>query len=468
MEAPTHLQGYLFRKSTIFHRALTDVLQYRYLSASPAMSDQDHLTVDSARGRDDELFTTPSTDPTPDRHPSILRPGGHASPLKHPAALRPGGARHTRTPSPSNGGPTSPPSKSPRASPSPVAYKAYSPTRPKSPSEELSAEIEGYFTALQIQPLHISKTPEPSAVATPPLPPKQQHEIERCASPPVPPKEKIPVKEDLPVVSPVSPISPGSPVLELEACAKRLESFADHADEEEEAPPPPYEPSQTFTAPPEKSLQLPSSNKGSPVGATAASAAHIGGATAGVPVGEAIADSSAALAAIIAEAPPQQEAAEQQHPQEEEEDIYSAGPPPLPPRPWASESPTPAGTDAEPAVPGAFPPPPARPVPAYKVSGAAATSAAGVGGAIAGVGQSASLKQARKALEKGLGHLIDKAKEHHHAREQQSHERKTSGKKASAEAGGKKGVESSGSVAQVSGPQVPSPLGLGVEADLYY
>lgn len=412
--------------------------------------DTDHLTVNSPRDQDDELFTTPSTDPSPDRHPSVLRPGGHSSPLKHPASLRPGAARRSRTPSP-NGDPTSPPAQPPRrVSPSPVAYKAYSPPRPQSPSDELSSEIEGYFTALEVPPLHISKTPEPLTVASPPLPPKEQHEEplspeQRCASPPVPPKERVSAEEEQRIVSPVS---------ELEAPL----SEPDHHVEDEDEAPPPYEQSQSTTPPPEKSAPPLRSNTSSPAGAAAASAAHVGGAMAGVPVNEAIANSSAALAAVtIAE--PQAVSGEQG--ESDQDDIYSDAPPPLPPRP----SPSPTGKGKEPAMPGAFPPPPARPVPGYKASGAAATSAAGVGGSIAGVGQSAGLKQARKALEKGLGHLIDKAKEHHHAREQHGHERKGSGRKKSPD-GGKQSGENSGNVAQVSGAR--SILGLGVEADLYY
>lgn len=414
------------------------------------MSDQTHLTADRARdGDNDELFTTPSTDPSPDRHPSILRPGGHASPLKHPAALRPGAARNPRTPNPNHGAPTSPTAKAPRASPSPVAYKAYSPPRIQSPSDELSAEIEGYFTALQVPPLRIAKTPELEAVATPPLPPKELHEEslaleQRCASPPLPPKERLSLEDRRAAASPAAP--------ELEAPVKRLDDDGDGGDDtktDEEEAPPPYEASQSITAPPEKSPAMSESRKGSPVSFTAAS----------VPFEEPTASSSAAVAAVSLET---SQSSKQNQVEEDEDDIYSADPPPLPPR---RTSPSPAEEGKETAKPGAFPPPPAGPVSAYKASGAAATSAAGVGGSIAGVGQSAGLKQAVKALEKGLGHLIDKAKEHHHAREQQNQDKKTSGKKKSTEER-RKSAESSGNVAQVSGAH--APWALAVEADLYY
>lgn len=430
--------------------------------------DNDRLTVDSARGQDDELFTTPSTDPTPDRHPSVLRPGGHSSPLKHPSALRPGAARHSRTPSPSSAPTSPPPVHPPRASPSPVAYKAYSPPRQQSPTEELSSEIEGYFTALEVPPLHITRTPSPSsAVANPPLPPKEKHEEsipleQRPASPPVPPKERIPAEEDRHAVSPFSELEAPTGRVSPEHVVSPLSEPAHHNDEEE-APPPPYEESSSVPPPPEKTAPSPRANTGSPAGAAAASAAHVGGAMAGVPVNEAIASSSAALAAVTIE----DSQATSNTPQtgHDHDDIYSADPPPLPPRP--TPSPTGKGKGKDPAMPGAFPPPPSQPSPGYKASGAAATSAAGVGGSIAGVGQSAGLKQARKALEKGLGHLIDKAKEHHHAREQQHvQERKGSGRKKSPDGGRKKSVENSGNVAQVSSAH--SGLGLGVDADLYY
>lgn len=458
----------VYTKNILFTCLLTHSLAHSlttplYRAIATMTFDNDHLTVDSARGIDnDELFTTPSTDPIPDRHPSVLRPGGHSSPLKHPSALRPGAARHSRTPSPHSTPASPPPAHPPRASPSPVAYKAYSPPKPQNPSDELSSEIEGYFTALEVAPLRINRTPELPAVATPPLPPKVHDEQplspeQRCASPPVPPKESIQVDEERHHA--VSSFS------ELEAPMSRTSqehvvspvSEPDHQVVEEEAPPP-YEESQPIPPPPEKIAVPNRTNSGSPASAAAASAAHVGSVTAGVPVNEAIASSTAALAAVTIEDPP---ATNTEPAAGEHDDIYSAGPPPLPPRP----TPSPTGKGKDPAIPGAFPPPPSQPSPGYKASGAAATSAAGVGSSIAGVGQSASLKQARKALEKGLGHLIDKAKEHHHAREQSSHERKSSGRKKSPD-GTKKSADSSGNVAQVSGAR--SGLGLGVDADLYY
>ncbi|CAN8095232.1 unnamed protein product [Discula destructiva] len=409
------------------------------------MIDPDHLTVDSARGRDDELFTTPSADPTPDRHPSILRPGGHSSPLKHPSALRPGASRNSRTPSPNNAAPTLPPAKASRASPSPVAYKAYVPSGPQSPSDELSAEIEGYFTALEVAPLHISKTPEPSTAALPQPPPKEQDRDEssleqRCASPPVPPKErvssppvppkeKVAVDEERHVVSPIS---------ELEAHPERRGSVVD-----EEDAPPPYEPSQPVITPIEKPSLAHETSDGSPSGAAEAlsAQAHEGMALSDVPVGVIPETSTTTLAQVssVEEMKP----AEQEQREGDEDDIYSAAPPSLPPRP----SPPSAVKGKKSAMPEA-PALPTRPAPEYKTSGAAATSAAGVGGSIAGVGQSAGLKQARKALEKGLGRLIDKAKEHQHAREQHTQERKTTGKKQSPDEATKKRA-SSGNMAQV-------------------
>lgn len=341
-------------------------------------------TARSADAQDFELFTTPATDPAPDRHPSILRPGGHASPLKYPTALRPGAGRPSRTPSP-NAHPRLSPQQSPYSPPPPppVAYKAYSPPRPQSPSDELSAEIEGYFTALEVAPLKIKKqggaAPETSSAApAPTLPPKEgtvpaaEAGLYRpCASPPVPPKERI--EEEHHVVSPMT---------ELEAPAGRIEDAGVvspvsepevHTDEggPHTEPPPAYDESESVARPPEKAAYRRPSGEGGLAGSAVASAAQVGSSVAGVDAHEAIEASSPPPPPPAAPAP--------------------AVPPPLPPR----------------QKPAAQP---------YKAGGAAATSAANVGAAVAGVGRSEGLQQARKALEKGLGHLIDKAKEHHQHR----------------------------------------------------
>lgn len=376
-------------------------------------------TTRSADVQDLELFTTSATDPAPDRHPSILRPGGHASPLKYPTALRPGAGRHIRTPSP-NAHPRLSPQQSPYSPPPQVAYKAYSPPRVQSPSDELSAEIEGYFTALEVAPLNIKKqgaAPETSsatAVAAPALPPKEETPVaaddlyRRCASPPVPPKERI--EEERHVVS---------PMMELEAPVERLQDAGvvspvsepevriDEGGPSTE-PPPAYEESARVTPPPEKAVQRRQSRDESLAGSAAASAARVGSSVVGVDANEAIQASSSNLADSTVEPP-----------------AAAAVPPPLPPR----QKPSSKDQGAKPAKPAAQP---------YKAGGAAATSAANVGAAVAGVGKSEGLQQARKALEKGLGHLIDKAKEHHqhlhqhhqHKKEQQhGHARKTSGVK---------------------------------------
>lgn len=428
------------------------------------------LTVTSAESRDDELFTTPSSDPTPDRHPSILRPGGHTSPLKYPAVLRPGNARRSRTPSP-NGASTSSAQPSPQqVSSPPVAYKAYSPPRAKSPSDELSAEIEGYFTTLEVPPLNINKppSPEPANAVKPPLPPKNLTVEagslqQRCASPPVPPKERIPVEIERHVVSPMSELEAptGSTEADNHSISPTSEPGA-HAEEASGAsePPPAYDESQRVTPPPEKAASPRRISDEGLAGAAVASAAQVGGAVAGISSDEAAVGSSTDVVAASSEST--QAAATEATPPGN--DKTGSAPPPLPPRP----EPSAAGKGKQPAVPGAFPASPTQPATSsYKASGAAATSAAGVGASVAGVGQSAGLKQARKALEKRIGHMIDKAKEHHHAREQQGHKHERKPSRKSSPEGGKSTTRAAHSapsgVSEVSGDQ--SLLSLRVEAE---
>lgn len=415
-------------------------------------------TTRGVNAQDLELFTTPATDPAPDRHPSVLRPGGHASPLKFPTALRPGAGRQTRTPSPNAASKTSP-QHSPYSPPPPVAYKAYSPPRVQSPSDELSAEIEGYFTALEVAPLKIKKqgTPEPSGATAPApaptLPPKGNTQAEdddddlyvRCASPPVPPKERIEEMRHH-AVSPVSELE--APVVDQPEDAIVISPMSEpamHVEEEREPstePPPAYDESERVNPPPEKSVYPRRSGDGSLAGSAAASAAQVGGAVAGLHPTDA-AGASSSNENVSNETP-----------------AVSATPPPLPPRhKQNSSSPgkgktstsTPSSSSPPPAASSnssAFPPPPAKPVAQsqYKAGGAAATSAANVGAAVAGVGQSAGLTHARKALEKRLGHLVDKAKEHHqqlHQHHQSRKEKEQHGhaKKASDAKGKKKASE---------------------------
>lgn len=361
----------------------------------------------------DELFIQPSSDSTPERHPSILRPGGHSSPLNHPAVLRPGPARRSRTPSPS-GDAASTPRQNPAitASPPPVIYKAYSPARPQSPNDELSAEIEGYFTALEVPPLHISKPSSPPAV---PL------EQQRCASPPVPPKERIPAFELLD--------------------ASKIPGTAATAIQTPQEGPPAYDESSRVKPPPEK----PDSHRLS-APATQADEAS-----------EESLSPPAEPPVVIARAAPNtiNETQSGTCAASSGNDDNLPPPPPLPPRPIAcavEEADKGKGKDEDPSIQttGAFPPPPTHSAPSssYKFSGAAATSAASVGAAVAGMGQSPGIKQARKAFEKRIGHIIDKAKEHHRAG---AHEKKPStSRNPSAEGPTKKKGTSTGVVAEVS------------------
>lgn len=391
--------------------------------------------------QDLELFTTAATDPTPERHPSVLRPGGHASPLNYPTVLRPGAGRQGRTPSP-NANPKTPPQHSPYKPPStqPVTYKAYSPPRVQSPSDELSAEIEGYFTALEVAPLNIKKqggTPEPSVspIAPPPTRPVDTKQDDgeddlyvRCASPPVPPKERI--EEDRHQV--VSPIS------ELEAPVERIEEATvvspvvsepepkshgiDSAGPSIPEPPPAYDESERVTPPPEKTAAPSSprrSGDGGLAGSAAASAAQIGSALAGVHANEAIETSSLNLTDPLV--------ANSEGKDDNKSNATAAtAPPPLPPR----QKPSSPGKGKKPASPSNTPAAAKPATGPYKAGGAAATSAANVGAAVVGLAQNPSLKEARKVLGKGLGHLIDKAKEHHqhlHEHHQQKKEKEQKG-----------------------------------------
>lgn len=401
------------------------------------------VTTRSADAQDLELFTTPATDPIPDRHPSILRPGGHASPLNFPTVLRPGAGRQARTPSP-NANSKSPSQQSPFSPPPPtVAYKAYSPPKVQSPSDELSAEIEGYFTALEVAPLKIKKqgAPETSSAA-PTLPPKEEDLAEndvyrRCASPPVPPKERI--EEEHHVVSSISELA--APVERTEdiSVVSPMSEPEVHADEAGPSfePPPAYDESERVTPPPEKAAHPRRSGNGSLAGSAAASAAQVGSSVAGVHATEAIEASSSHLADAADKEEDKVNNASTGTP------AAAAAPPPLPPR----QEPSSGGKGKAPASKPSSPPPPAKPAAQpYKAGGAAATSAANVGAAVAGLGQNAGLIQARKALEKRLGHMVDKAKELHQQRQQYHQHRKEQqhghARKSSGEKGKKKATES--------------------------
>lgn len=425
-------------------------------------SSKTSVTTRSANVQDLELFTTTATDPTPDRHPSILRPGGHASPLVYPTVLRPGAGRQANTPSP-HANSKSPSQQSP-FSPPPVAYKAYSPPKVQSPSDGLSAEIEGYFSNLEVAPLNIKKKrgePEPSSAA-PPLPPKREDLAEddmhrRCASPPVPPKERF--EEEHHVVPPIAELEAPTERIAEPSVVSPVSEPEVHMDEEgpSSEPPPAYDESERVTPPPEKAAQpCPSANE-SLAGSAAASAAQVGSSVAGVHATEAIEASSSNLAAAADK-------------KEDKTSKISTGtptaavatasatvaPPSLPPRQEpsskgkgkapASQQPSPEGKGKAPAAqPSSLPSakPAAQP---HKAGGAAATSAAHVGAAVAGLGQNPGLIQARKVLEKHLGHMVDKAKEIQHQRQQfhqQMRERRHShAKKPSTGKGKKKATES--------------------------
>ncbi|KAK7697601.1 hypothetical protein SLS64_013340 [Diaporthe eres] len=388
--------------------------------------------VSTTANPDSELFcTVSSTQKVPERHPSTLIPGGHASPLRHPTVLRPGAGNHHARKSSSETPQTSAQrhQRTPSSTPKP-AYKAYSPpATPQDPRASVVAdEIEGFFTALDIQPLNIKKQDtisSPSAEGS-----GRESPIQRCASPPLPPKVKL---EDPQPLSPPAEISPSS---EPEAQAYDTESDSDQ--------PPAYEESERVQPPPEKpaatepqEAQEPVSNS-SLAGSAAISAAKVGGSVAGVDTDEAAAKDTAE------EAEPDKQTSNEESTPEEPTPAASAAsptteaasPPPLPPRPAPASASTSTSTTPQPdtaaQMPGAFPPPPRR-SPSPKgghssssssakmtyVPGAAATSATAVGAAVAIPSSDfahGGFSHARKALGERVSHLIDKAKEHHEAR----------------------------------------------------
>lgn len=384
------------------------------------------IMVSTTTNPDSELFcSVSSTQKVPERHPSTLIPGGHASPLRHPTVLRPGAGNHhaRKSSSETPNTPAQRHQRSPSTTPKP-AYKAYSPpATPQDPRASVVAEeIEGFFTALNIQPLHIKKQDTISSASTASSG-RVSPDIQRCASPPLPPKVKL---EEPQTLSPPAELSSSS---QPEAKAQDTESDCDQ--------PPAYEESEGVQAPPEKPIATETQDSEEPAstptlaGSAAMSAAKVGGSVAGVDTDEAAAKDSTEEAKPETKAESEESTAEPGPQQATESASPSeATPPPLPPRPTASTSTTPQ-PDTAAQMPGAFPPPPRR-TPSPKghsssssyskmtyIPGAAATSATAVGAAVAIPSTDfahGGLAHARKALGQRVSHLIDKAKEHHEAR----------------------------------------------------
>lgn len=389
----------------------------------------------STTNPDSELFcSVSSTQKVPERHPSTLIPGGHTSPLRHPTVLRPGAGNHHARKS-SSEAPHTPAQHHQRPSsttPKP-AYKAYSPpATPQDPRASVVAdEIEGFFTALDIQPLHIKKQDtisSPSAESS-----GRTSPIQRCASPPLPPKVKL---EEPVQLSPPAEVTP----------SPQPEEQVHDTESDDSEQPPAYEESERVQPPPEKPAATQgqaeaeeaheSTSNTSLAGSAAVSAARVGGSVAGVDTEQAAAKDTTEEAE-----PDEQISNEEATPTAQEqtqgtEDASSpadaTSPPPLPPRPTPASASTTPQPDTAAQMPGAFPPPPRRsPSPkghhsssssAAKmtyVPGAAATSATAVGAAVAIPSTDfahGGLAHARKALGQRVSHLIDKAKEHHEAR----------------------------------------------------
>lgn len=394
--------------------------------------------VSTTTNPDSELFcSVSSTQKVPERHPSTLIPGGHASPLRHPTILRPGaGNHHARKPSSEASQPSAQHhQRTPSATPKP-AYKAYSPpATPQDPRASVVAdEIEGFFTALDIQPLNIKKqdtTSSPSAESSGRVSP-----VQRCASPPLPPKVKLEDPQPLSPPAEISSSSSPSSSSPAETHAHDEESDSDQPpayEESERVQPPPEKPAATQTQETEETQETQEPVSSSTLaGSAAISAAKVGGSVAGVDTDQAAAKDTTEetepdrhpSSEDNTTEEPTPAAAETASPTEE-----ATSPPPLPPRPApASSTPQP---DTAAQMPGAFPPPPKR-TPSPKrngsssagakmtyVPGAAATSATAVGAAVAIPSTDfahGGLAHARKALGQRVGHLIEKAKEHHEAR----------------------------------------------------
>lgn len=384
--------------------------------------------VSTTTNPDSELFcTVSSTQKVPERHPSTLIPGGHASPLRHPTVLRPGAGNHhaRKTSSEAPNTPAQHHQRSPSTTPKPT-YKAYSPpATPQDPRASVVAdEIEGFFTALDIQPLQIKKQDTSTSSSTASSG-RVSPDIQRCASPPLPPKVKLEEPQQL---SPPAEVSPAS---EPERQAQDEESDSDQPpayDESERVQAPPEKPAATETQEPEESASTPTL-----AGSAAMSATKVGGSVAGVDTDEAAVKDTTEEAKPESPAETDESTTEEQQPKQTSAPSSpsdTASPPPLPPRPAASTSTSPK-PDTAAQMPGAFPPPPKRSQSpkghssssSYSkmtyVPGAAATSATAVGAAVAIPSTDfahGGLAHARKALGQRVSHLIDKAKEHHEAR----------------------------------------------------
>ena len=357
---------------------------------------------------DSELFCTAAkTQSKPERHPSTLVPGGHASPLRHPTVLRPGAGQHHHQPhvrqSSENLGSQTPKPTGQQA-PKPI-YRAYSPANAsQSPRASVVAgEIEGYFTALDVPPLHIQKQAEPLQPAPTPATGRESP-VQRCSSPPVPPKVKIEEAQPCENGESSQPPAPARP-----------ETPHEDSTSEPEAPPA-YDESERVTPPPEKTRmpsRRPLSRDDNLPAAAAVPAAHVGGSVAGVDTDEATAPQ------------PDPETSHEDGPATEAQDTavvdssISSVPPPLPPR--STSVPQEIQPDS-PHMPGSYPPPPKRSSsprassPQDGAAGAAASSATAVGAAVAMPSSDFAhngLRQARNALGKHMKHMVDKAKEHH-------------------------------------------------------
>lgn len=371
---------------------------------------------------DSELFcSTAKPQAKPERHPSTLIPGGHTSPLRHPTVLRPGAgqthAHHARKSS-SNLSSSQTPRPTGQQAAKPI-YKAYSPeaTQQDPRASLIASEIEGFFTALDVPPLHIQKQNEVSH-STPPQSPGRESPVQRCSSPPVPPKVKLEEEAQPCRTGDQQSPPPRARTQEEEDCLE-LEAPPAYDENERVSPPPEKErvPSHPFS----RDEDLPA--------AASISAAQVGGSVAGHSADEALAPKTRDADT------PDGDASQDDEPNKEAgsevigDSVEANSPPPLPPRAAFTASSSErqqqqhqVQPDSQTHMPGEFPPPPKRSPsprsssPQIGATGAAASSATAVGAAVAMPSSDFAhngLRQTRIALGKHMKHMVDKAKEHH-------------------------------------------------------
>ncbi|KAK7733107.1 hypothetical protein SLS53_008295 [Cytospora paraplurivora] len=369
--------------------------------------------VSSLAQHEAELFCSAAKPQTkPERHqvPSTLIPGGQTSPLRHPTVLRPGAGHfdHKHAPKSSENSRSQTPGNTIHKIPRKPLYKAYSPeAKNQDPKAPLVAnEIEGFFTALDVPPLHVDKQSKPA--------PGRESPVQRCSSPPVPPKVRLDEE-----------VSPRGQAELLQSPLSRTGTTEEDAPSDS-ASPPAYDEIERVPPPPEKAHTQAHSvtSEDNLPGSAAASAARVAGSVAGVRTDEALAPQTTRMdtsdgvttqdGSLTEQDPEPRAVCDTSH--------RPSSPPPLPPRTPSLSEHASIQPDIATHVPGEFPPPPRRSPsprsspPQSGATGAAASSATAVGAAVAMPSTDfahGGFERARNALGKHVQHMVYKAKEHH-------------------------------------------------------